>query len=107
MPPFEKQLAPGLDQLPFKSWLGNFRDVEDVTAPERFLREQSEISRDDFNRLGLRPETRELRMARVATGFPAQNFLRQQPFPPGGHEPFSVEMARMDSPEAHPEWQTP
>ena len=102
VPPFEKQLAARLDQPSGKGQRGDLTEIKRVTTPGRFLGKQNEISRDDAKRIRLRPETLELRMARIASGLAAQNLLRQQPFPPRGHQPFSIEIARMNSPEAHP-----
>jgi hypothetical protein len=40
-------------------------------------------------------------MTRVAAGFAAQNFLREQSFTPDRDERFRVEIPRMNRPEPH------
>jgi plasmid stabilization system protein ParE len=101
MLPFEKQLAARLDQLAGETRRRNLIRVESVPPPIRFFGQHREISRDGFYRFRLRLESGKLRVARVPARFAAQNFLRQQSFPPRRHQSFRIEMTRMNRPEPH------
>src|ERR1043166_10109672 len=49
----------------------------------------------------MRLKALKLRMMPIATRRASQDFLRQERLAPRGHEPFGVEIARVNCPQAH------
>jgi hypothetical protein len=40
-------------------------------------------------------------MVSVASGESAQNFLRQEPFPPNRHQAYRIQVSRVEGPKSH------
>src|SRR5947208_7218916 len=85
----------GLDMAP-----PDLSPAEAVGAPVGFGQHGAEISVNRGYRIGVRAEALELRMMTVAARFAAQDRAREKAFTPQGDQPLSVEVARMQGPEA-------
>ena len=101
MLPFVKQLLVGCCDFPAGLRGGNFPAVEFVAAPGGFNVNSPEITRNCRHGIGLGAEPGQLRMLPVPPGLVLQNFLREQRFAPQRHQPFGVEIAGMNRPQAH------
>lgn len=71
-----------------------------VIATGRFAHHRAEIFSDRRRRRACTFETVELRMVFIAFGFAAQHFLRKQSLAPQRGQSLSIEIFRMERPEA-------
>jgi hypothetical protein len=60
-----------------------------------------QIGVDRGDRIRASPKAFQLRVIAVAAGSAAQDGPGEQPFTPEGHEPFGIEVPRMDRPQPH------
>ena len=101
MLPFVKQLSVGFFEDDYLRAAADFRAVEFVAAPGRFLVNGFKKGRNGCGRAWMPLKSVELGMMAVALGLAAKDFLRQQCLAPERDEAFGVEVFRMHGPESH------
>ena len=101
MRPFEEKLTARLDELASAFADRNFCEVKFVTAALGFIGNFRKITANSADRRSCCLKTSKLRMTSVASGPAKQDFLSQQPFPPGREQAFGVKILGMNRPQPH------
>ena len=101
MPSFELNLAGGhLYRLGWRMYR-DLAAVETVAAGCCFDCNFVQVCRYRASRVTRCPETLQLGVVHVSFGLPAENLLREQPFPPQSQEALPVKVLRVNRPESH------
>ena len=108
-PEFATKMLPLVEELPFglgdrsyrSSGCDDARRVEHVTAGLGLVGDDTKVAGDTRQRVGGGAKPLQLRMSRVAASPTEKHRLGKKGFAPQSNEAGGIEMARMDSPEAH------
>ena len=101
MRPLIKQLALRLYDFSSKFFYADFPAIKFISAPDRFLVNDGEITGQGRSRISRPLESEQLRMMPVTPRAPLQNFLREQRLTPKRHQAFAIEMFWMNRPKSH------
>src|ERR1700722_628264 len=98
MTPLVEQFSASLRNAPLESSARNLGGVELVAAIHGLLRETNQKRGNGGVRIGLRLKTNQLWMMPVTLGRAGENFLGKQRLTPSRHQPFRIQITRMQCP---------